>query len=152
MPGNVVRGEWRARTEEQLPSLVAELEQSRAPLFGEPLAAAGIEWVTTLTAVALPEHHAYPALFMGLSAVLDAIEAAPSARGWAVALARYEALLLATLGFGRGGLDQGSGWAETMATLRSTGAQLDRHVFEGRKADILATRTRLMQRLERAAA
>ena len=32
--------------------------------------------------------------------MLGAIEAAPSARGWAAALVRYELLLLAELGFG----------------------------------------------------
>jgi DNA repair protein RecO (recombination protein O) len=32
--------------------------------------------------------------------VLDAVEAAPAARGWAGALARYELLVLAELGFG----------------------------------------------------
>ena len=37
---------------------------------------------------------------MALAAVLDAIGVAPSARQWAAALARYELLLLAELGFG----------------------------------------------------
>ncbi len=32
--------------------------------------------------------------------MLDAVEAAPAARGWAVGLVRYELLLLAELGFG----------------------------------------------------
>jgi DNA repair protein RecO (recombination protein O) len=39
-------------------------------------------------------------LYEGLAGLLDAIEAAPSARGWASALVRYELLLLAELGFG----------------------------------------------------
>lgn len=99
-PGNVVRGEWRARTEEQLPGLTVELEHSRATIFSEPLAAAGIDWATALTAATLPEGHGYPRLYAALSGLLDAIEAAPSARGWAGALVRYELLLLAELGFG----------------------------------------------------
>lgn len=99
-PANAVQGEWRARTEEQLPGLTVELIHSRAPLFAEALPAAALDWATALTAAALPEHQPYPALFDALEAVLAAVEAAPAARGWAVALVRYELLLLAELGFG----------------------------------------------------
>nr|WP_317893101.1 DNA repair protein RecO [uncultured Sphingomonas sp.] len=99
-PANLVRGEWRARTEEQLAALTVELVHSRAPLFAEPLAAAAIEWACALTATALPDGLPYPRLHAALSAVLDAVEAAPAARGWAAALARYELLVLAELGFG----------------------------------------------------
>jgi DNA repair protein RecO (recombination protein O) len=151
LPGNIVKGVWRARTTEQLPSLTVELEQSRAPLFGEPLAAAGIEWATALSASVLPEHLPYPTLYSGLSALLDAIEAAPSARGWAVALARYEALLLSALGFGRGVPSTGLDWEDSLSALRASGAALDRHVFEDRSRLVLDTRDRLMQRLMRAA-
>jgi len=151
MPGNQVRGVWRARTADQLPSLTAELEHSLAPLFGEPLAAAGIEWVTAMTAAALPEQHPYPALYAGLSGVLNAVEAAPSARGWAVALARYEALTLSALGFG-GVLPDGLAWEETLHHLARNGRALEEHLFEGRRAALLDTRERLMVRLRRAAA
>lgn len=99
-PGNLVRGEWRARTDDQLAALTVELIHSRAPLFAEPLPAAALEWLTALTAAALPEAQPYPRLHDALSGVLDAVEAAPSAKGWAAALARYELLLLAELGFG----------------------------------------------------
>lgn len=100
MPGNVVQGDFRARTEEQLASLTVELAHSRAPLLAEPLPAAAIDWVCALTAVALPEGTPYPALHQALDGVLSAVEAAPAARGWAVALVRYELLLLTELGFG----------------------------------------------------
>src|SRR3546814_16904065 len=53
-----------------------------------------------LTAAALPEEQAYPLLYETLDGLLSAIEAAPAARGWAVALVRYELLILAELGFG----------------------------------------------------
>ncbi|MFX7849631.1 DNA repair protein RecO C-terminal domain-containing protein, partial [Acinetobacter baumannii] len=62
--------------------------------------AAALDWLTVLTVAALPEGQAFPALFDTLEAVLAAVEAAPAARGWAAALARYELLLLAELGFG----------------------------------------------------
>jgi DNA repair protein RecO (recombination protein O) len=100
MPGNRIALELRARTEEQLAGATAELLESRAPLLAEPLPAAAIDWVTSLTAATLPESQPYPALYAALSALLDAIGVAPAARQWAAALARYELLLLAELGFG----------------------------------------------------
>ncbi|MDF2493442.1 DNA repair protein RecO [Sphingomonas sp.] len=99
-PANIIIGEWRARTDAQLPALTAEMVRSRAPLHGEPLPAAALEWLTALTAAALPEGHPYPRLYQALSGLLDAIDAAPAARGWAGPLARYELLLLSELGFG----------------------------------------------------
>lgn len=99
-PGNLVRGEWRARTDTQLAALTVELATSRAPLFAEPLPAAAIEWTTALTVATLPEGQPYPRLYDALDAVIAAVEAAPSARGWAALIARYELLLLAELGFG----------------------------------------------------
>lgn len=99
-PANVVRGEWRARTDAQLAGLTVELIASRAPLYSEPLAAAALDWATALTAATLPEGQAYRQIHAGLDGLLGAIEAAPAARGWAVALVRYELLLLAELGFG----------------------------------------------------
>ena len=100
LAGNVVQAQISARTESQLPQAVVELEHSRGPLFSEPLPAAAIEWVTVLTATALPEGQAYPNLYSALEAVLNAIEAAPAASGWGAGLVRYELLLLAELGFG----------------------------------------------------
>jgi DNA repair protein RecO (recombination protein O) len=100
VPGNLVQADFRARSSEQLAQLGVELAHSRAPLLAEPLAAAAIDWACALTASALPEGHAYPRLYDALDGLLAAIEAAPSARGWAVALVRYELLILGELGFG----------------------------------------------------
>lgn len=99
-PANLVSATWRARTEDQLAQLTVELTHSRGPLHAEPLAAAALEWITALTAAALPEAQPYPHLYDGLAGTLDAIEAAAAAREWAGSLARYELLLLAELGFG----------------------------------------------------
>lgn len=99
-PANAVLGEWRARTDDALPGLTVELLHSRAGLYDEPLAAAALDWATALTAAALPEAQPYPHIHAALDGLLGAIEAAPGARGWAVALVRYELLLLAELGFG----------------------------------------------------
>ena len=100
IPSNIVQADYRARTEDQLASMTAELQQSRGPYLGEPLASAALDWVTALTAGVLPEEYSYPHLHSALSALLDAICGAPSAKGWAVALVRYELLLLSELGFG----------------------------------------------------
>lgn len=100
MAGNAVMIEVRARAEDQLGGMTAELLKSRATLLNEPTASAAIEWLTGLTATSLPEAQPYPALYAALAATLDAMGAAVAARQWAAALARYELLLLAELGFG----------------------------------------------------
>lgn len=100
LPGNLVQAEYRARTDEQLAQLGVELTVSRGALLSEPLASAAIDWTCALTATSLPEGQAYPQLYDALGGLLSAIEAAPNARGWAAALARYEMLILARLGFG----------------------------------------------------
>lgn len=130
-PANAVLGEWRARTDDQLPALTVELVETRAALHGEPLAAAALEWATALTAAALPEAQPYPRLYAALGGLLDAVAAAPAARGWAAALVRYELLLLAELGFG---LD------------------LDRCVVSGQAGDLAYVSPRSGGAVERAAA
>lgn len=100
MPGNLVQADYRARTDEQLAHLGVELIRSRAPLLEEALPAAAVEWITALTASALPEGQPYPRLHAALDGLLSAVEAAPSALGWAAALVRYELLILSELGFG----------------------------------------------------
>jgi DNA repair protein RecO (recombination protein O) len=100
LAGNLVHAEFRARTEEQLAQLSVELAASRAPLLGEALPAAAIEWTTALAATALPEAQPYPRLYEALAGLLAAIEASPSARSWAPSLVRYELFVLAELGFG----------------------------------------------------
>lgn len=194
-PANLILGEWRSRTDEQLAALTLELIHSRAPLFGEPLPAVALQWATALTASTLPEAQPYPRLYGALDGVLAAIEAAPAARGWATAMVRYELLLLAELGFGldldhcaatgatqdlafvspksgiavsrAGGqgyedrllrlprfLTEGgpAEWGDILDALRLTGHFLERDLLIGRSADILATRTRLVDRLKRAVA
>jgi DNA repair protein RecO (recombination protein O) len=100
MAGNLVEAEFRARTADQLAHLTLELALSRGALHTEPLPAAAIEWATALAAAALPEGQSYPPVYLALDGLLRAIDAAPSARGWAASLVRYELLVLAELGFG----------------------------------------------------
>ncbi|HWT11631.1 MAG TPA: recombination protein O N-terminal domain-containing protein [Allosphingosinicella sp.] len=154
VPGNLVHAEYRSRTEEQLPHLTVELAHSRAFLLSEPLAASGIEWACALTATALPEGQPYPRLFDGLDGLLAAIEAAPSARGWAAALVRYELLVLGETGFGLAPASAPPGdrsWEEIRRGLKRTGYSLERDLLTGRQGEVLAARERLIERLKRIA-
>jgi DNA repair protein RecO (recombination protein O) len=146
LPGNLVEVEFRARVEEQLAAATVELTHSRAPLLAEPLPAAAIEWVCALTAVSLPEAHPYPRLYEALTGLLDAIEHAPSARGWAGALVTYEQMMLAALGYGEAVVEG----ASLGARYRASGQALAAHLLTGRQADVLAARERLVDRLRRA--
>ena len=152
VPGNLVHAEYRARTEEQLAHLTVELVHSRAFLLSEALASAGIEWACALTATALPEGQPYPRLYEGLDGLLSAIEAAPSARGWASALVRYELLVLGEAGFAPESMPVGLGdpdWPGIREGLRHTGVALERDLLTGRQAEVLAARERLIERLKR---
>ena len=100
LAGNVVEASLAARTEGQLAQATVELVHSRAPLLGEPLPAAAIDWACALTATVLPEGQPYARLYDALDGLLGAVEAAPAASGWGAALVRFELLLLAELGFG----------------------------------------------------
>jgi len=151
VPGNLVAADYRARTEEQLAHLSVELIHSRAFLLSEPLASAGIEWATALTAAALPEGQPYPRLFEGLDGLLSAIEAAPSARGWAAALVRFELLLLGELGFGLDEEELRDFPKATREGLSLTGERLARDVLTDRQAEVLTARERLIERLKRMA-
>jgi DNA repair protein RecO (recombination protein O) len=145
LPGNLVEAEFRSRVEEQLAAATIELVHSRAPLLSEPLPAAAIDWICALTAAALPEGHPYPRVYDGLTGLLDAIEHAPSARGWTGGLLRFEQLFLAELGYG----DVLSPDSSINDALRATGHAVERHLLSGRRADILAARERLVDRLKR---
>ena len=178
LPGNLVAAEFRARSEEQLAGLTVELVHSRAGLFTEALPAAAIEWVTALTAVALPEGQPYPHLYGALDGVL----------------VHYELLLLSELGFG---LDLAScaasgatedlawvspksgqavsraagapyadrllrlppfllaggeaDWGDIGDALRLTGFFLDRDLLSGPRVSVLDARERLVTRIRRLA-
>ena len=148
IPGNLVEAEIRARSDSQLPFARLELAQSRGPWLTEPLPAAAIAWTCALTASALPERNPYPSLYTALAALLDAICNAPSARGWAGALAAYEILLLRELGYG-GARPEIAGLEQALEILRASEALIGRYLLADTRTDVLAARVLLMQRLER---
>lgn len=101
-PGNSVLVTWRARLDEHLGTFTVEEEASRtARLIGSPLALFGFGTIAGHLRL-LAERDPHPALFDAAEELLGHLDdrgVAPSA------LARFELLLLAELGFG---LDLGS--------------------------------------------
>lgn len=155
IPGNIVAAQLRWRNDAQLPQATVELERSRAPILAEALPAAAIEWVTALAVAVLPERQPYPRVHAAMDGLLDAIEAAPSAKGWGAALARYELLLLAQLGYesdqapvGLPG-DRAGEWPAILEALDFTGGQLFGEALGGRARSLHDCRARLVDRLRR---
>ncbi|MGX7895763.1 DNA repair protein RecO [Tsuneonella sp. HG222] len=154
IPGNLVAADFRSRSDTQLPFARLELVESRGPWLGEPLPAAAIGWACALTATALPERHAYPALWQALTALLSAICHAPSARGWAPALVGYEILLLRELGYGAsaaGARVPEGDLADVLAAMDKLAAPLDHYLLADRRGDVMAARARLRELLGRMA-
>ena len=148
IPGNVVQAEIRAKSDSQLPFARLELAQSRGPWLNEPLPAAAIAWATALTASALPERNPYPTLYGALGALLDAICSAEAARQWVEALAVYEALLLRELGYG-GERPTIAGLGQALEILDRQEPLIARYLLADTRADVLAARELLRQRLAR---
>jgi len=152
LPGNLVEAEVRSRSENQLPFGRLELLQSRAPWLSEPLPAAGIAWVTALTAAALPERQPFPRLFEALDALLTAITVAPSARGWAVPMLSYEVLLLRELGYGvTVSRPEEGDWPAIFQAFDRLGRELARYPLAERRADVMAARAMVRERWSRIA-
>lgn len=146
--GNRVALDLRARSASQLPFAKVELVESRALLLGEPLPAAAIEWSCALTAAALPEGQPYPSVYDAFDALLTAIAAAPSARGWAGALVGYELLVLRELGFGgRVARPDPAEWSLFLADFDRMEHPLREYILGERREDLLAARARLRARL-----
>lgn len=149
VPGNLVEAELHWRSETQLPTARLELTHSRGPWLGEPLAAAAIGWVTALITTALPERQAYPSLYAALSALLDAVCHAPSARGWLPGLLAFEALLLRELGYGGAPPEAAEDHAGELARFDATGVRLERYLLADRRGNVMGARSMLRERLAR---
>jgi DNA repair protein RecO (recombination protein O) len=150
VPGNRVLAEFTARAASGLPFARIELEHSRAALMTEPLPAAAIQWACALAAATLPERQPYPALHDALEALLAAIAAAPSARGWVRGLIAYETLLLGELGYGSAAPPPpAADWAEQLARLGILERQLSHYLLAGHKSDVMGARRLLTERLAR---
>nr|WP_092617489.1 DNA repair protein RecO [Roseospirillum parvum] len=96
-PGNQLALTWRARLEDHLGTFSAELTEARAAaLFDRPGPLAGLAAACAVLAATLPERDPWPDIHDDLVRLLAAL----GDDNWAVAYVRWEASLLADLGFG----------------------------------------------------
>ena len=96
-PGNTVRATWRARLDEHLGHFAVEgLRLRAADLLGAAHALYGVTHLAALCRL-LPERDPHPSVHADLTAALDRMEDPIAV---AVAVARFELMLLAELGFG----------------------------------------------------
>ncbi|MGB3472537.1 MAG: DNA repair protein RecO [Erythrobacter sp.] len=149
IPGNLVALELRAKSASQLPFAKIELVESRGPWLSEPLPAAAIQWACALTASTLPERNPYPSLYQGLSALLDAVCHAPSARGWLAVMVAYEAMLLREMGYGGEKPDMQADFEDQFEAFRQLHKPLARYLLADMARDVMAARVALGERLAR---
>ena len=97
-PGARVTARFRARTPEQLGSAALEpVGEGPASLFDDALALSGLSAAAAIAAGALPEREPHPGAFLGFAAFVAALA---DANVWPAVYVRFEAGLLADLGFG----------------------------------------------------
>jgi DNA repair protein RecO (recombination protein O) len=97
-PGNRVDCRWRGRLAEQLGTFTCDLTAATAPpALGEAARLAALVAACAVLDTALPEREPLPAQYEGLLMLLHAIE---HDCNWPAAYVRWEASLLADLGFG----------------------------------------------------
>lgn len=98
--GSLLLASWRSRLSGQLGSVTGELVQSSATrCFDYPVALAVLNSACVLADTALPPYEAHPVLFIETVKLLTLLSVAPDPAPMAVYL-RWEALLLAALGYG----------------------------------------------------
>lgn len=96
-PGAQLDATWRARLDAHLGSYTVDLIRGRAAeAMEDRLALAGLSAVCALLSFALPERHAYPALYARSLALLDGL----GADRWPEAYLAWELALLEETGFG----------------------------------------------------
>jgi DNA repair protein RecO (recombination protein O) len=96
-PGNRVRAVWRARLPEHLGTFTSEVAAaSGAALLDDPLRLSALAAACATANVVLVERHAYPKVFDGLVAVLEALPG----EAFGATYVAWEAGMLAELGYG----------------------------------------------------
>lgn len=99
LPGNLVEAHWIARLPDQLGALAAEMVHPAAALaMDDPLALALLSSACAIAADALPEREPHPRAFAALVPVIGHL--AGGAEGVLADYIRWEALVLAELGYG----------------------------------------------------
>ena len=95
-PGAQVQVVWQARLDEHLGSFTVEPLRSRAGAMGNRLSLAGLNAVTGLLTLTLPERDPHPELYQRTVALLDLLEQTDL---WPLAYLHWELALLEDLGF-----------------------------------------------------
>lgn len=99
LPGNLVEAHWFARLPDQLGALTGEMVHPAAALAMEdPLALALLSSACAIAADALPEREPHPRAFAALVSLIGHL--AGGAEGVVADYVRWEALVLAELGYG----------------------------------------------------
>ncbi len=97
-PGNLVQLRWMGRLTDQLGTFTAELLHASASMvLDDPLALSMLTSVCAVAEGALPERQAQPRIFDGLLHLLARL---PQGTAQLAALVRWEAVVLADLGYG----------------------------------------------------
>ncbi|XBQ15878.1 MAG: DNA repair protein RecO [Oceanicaulis sp.] len=97
-PGNRVRAVWRARLEDHLGSFQVEAEDlSAGHLMEDPLALSGLNAACAMASLCLPEREAHPAVAEAFEVLISALD---DPELWPALYVRWEAGLLADLGYG----------------------------------------------------
>ena len=97
-PGNRVSVQWRARLEEHLGSYQLEGEDLVAGhLMDDPLALSGLNAACAMATLCLPEREAHPAVAEAFEVLIQALS---EKEVWPALYVRWEAGLLADLGYG----------------------------------------------------
>lgn len=100
-PGNLLQATWRARLAEHLGHMSCELVEGwSADLLDDDLRLAGLMAALALVDAALPEREAHRHLYDGLTALIGSLRSDAGLEIWGPALARFEATVLADLGYG----------------------------------------------------
>lgn len=95
-PGARVVAEWRSRVADQMGTFVVEAgAQPGAALMDDGLRLAALQSACTLCDVALPEREAHPALYHGLSALMDQL----AGDMWGVAYVAWEIAFMKEMGY-----------------------------------------------------
>ena len=97
-PGNRVSAHWRARLEDHLGHFQVEAEDlSAGRVMEDPLALSGLNAACAMASACLPEREAHPAVAGAFEVLITALE---SPDIWPALYVRWEAGLLADLGYG----------------------------------------------------
>ncbi len=96
-PGAQVQVVWTARLDEHLGTFTVEPLRSRAGAMGDRLSLAGLNAVTGLLALTLPERDPHPGLYQRTVALLDLLDQTDL---WPLAYLHWELALLEEMGFG----------------------------------------------------